>query len=235
MQPGGGIRRVKLSDGIVEHIKSLIMAGRLKPGDKLPPERDFAATLGVSRTALREAVRTLSLMGLLDARQGEGTFVSGLVASSFMKPLSPMLAMGSIDILELVEARRIIESKAVSLCALRASEGELADISALVDEMQLSISYIEHFNQLDLDFHMAVSRGSHNSVLVATLEAIRDALYEQVRGVQSLPGASDRALGYHYQITAALVDRDSERAEREMAEHLNDVERAVVASMVGEG
>jgi GntR family transcriptional repressor for pyruvate dehydrogenase complex len=229
----GGIRRVKLSDGIVEHIKSLIMAGRLKPGDKLPPEREFAATLGVSRTALREAVRTLSLMGLLDARQGEGTFVSGLVAGSFMKPLAPMLTMGNIDILELIEARRIIESRAVALCALRASEDELVRISDLVDEMELNIGYIEHFNRLDLGFHMAISSGSHNSVLVATLEAIRDALYEQVQDVQILPGAADRALGYHRRIVESLCTRDSERAERAMVEHLNDVERAVVANMVG--
>ena len=89
MHPSGGIRRIKLSDGIVEHIRSLILAGRFKPGDRLPSKREFAAALGVSRTAFREAVRSLSLMGLLDVRQGEVTFVSVLPASSFMKPLSP--------------------------------------------------------------------------------------------------------------------------------------------------
>ena len=232
MHPSGGIRRIKLSDTVVEHIKSFILAGRRKPGDKLPSEREFAATLGVSRTAFREAVRSLSLMGLLDVRHGEGTFVSTPPASSFMKPLSPMLATSDIDLLELIEAGRIIEAKAVSLCALRASEEEIADVFALVDEMQVNISCLDCFNRLDRDFHIAISRGSHNSVLVATLETIRDALHEQVRDVQRLPGVADRVFEYHRRIADALAVRDSECAERLMLEHFDDVERAVVADMV---
>ncbi len=235
MHLAGSIPRVKLSDGVVEHIKSLIATERLKPGDKLPSERELAATLGVSRTVLREAVRSLSLMGLLDVRQGEGTFVSALVAGSFMRPLSPMLAMAGTDLLQLIEARRIVEPKAVGLCAVRASDDEVAEIRSLTDEMGSCTADLDQFNQLDLGFHMALARGSHNSVLAATLETIRDALYEQVQDVQRLPGAAERACGYHRQIAEAVTARDGDRAERVMLEHLNDVEGAVLASIANNG
>jgi len=232
MELAATISRVKLSDGVVEHVKSLIAAGRLRPGDKLPPEREFAATLGVSRTALREAIRSLSLMGLINVRHGEGTFVSALVAGSFMKPLSPMLSMSSADLLELIEARRIIESKAVGLCALRASADEVSSIRLLADEMASNTADLEQFNQLDLDFHMALASGSHNSVLAAILETVRDAMYEQVQNVQRLPGAAGRASDFHLQIASAVAEGDDVRAEQVMLDHLNDVESAVLSSTV---
>lgn len=222
----GGIHRMKVSDGVVEHITSLIMSGDLKSGDKLPAERDLAASLGVSRTALREAVRTLSLMNLVSVRQGEGTFIEDIVPGSFMKPLSPMLSMGNMNILELIEARRIIEPKAAALCAERATQEELAAISYLVSEMNPEMSRIKRFNDLDLEFHMSVARGSHNSVIVATLEAIRDALYEQVEEIQSLPGAAERALGFHRSVADALSSRNAKKAEKLMVDHMADVERA---------
>jgi GntR family transcriptional repressor for pyruvate dehydrogenase complex len=231
MEGSSPIRKVNLSDTIVEHVKSLIAAGRLKPGDKLPPEREFAAQLGVSRTALREALRSLSLMGLLSIRQGDGTFVSRLVPASFMKSLSPMLLMSGTDILELVEARKVIEVKTAALCALRATEEELESVSRLILKMAETLTDLDSFNQLDLEFHLSIARGAHNSALVAALQAVRDGLYEQVENVQRLPGAAKRALDFHCRIERAARARDSEEAERAMGEHLEDVERAILANM----
>jgi GntR family transcriptional repressor for pyruvate dehydrogenase complex len=227
-----GIHRMKVSDGIVEHITSQIMDGSLKPGDKLPSEREFAVSLNVSRTALREAVRTLSLMNLLSVKQGEGTFVADMVPGSFMKPLSQMLSMGNMNILELIEARRIIEPQASSLCALRATNDEMIAIQGIVSEMKSCFGNLRRFNDLDLEFHIALARGSHNTVLVATLMAIRDALFEQVQGVQNLPGAAERALKYHTLMGEALASRDCKLAENTMLEHLNDVEQAVMSYVI---
>ena len=95
--------RKTFSRKVVEHIRDLISTGRLKPGDKLPPEREFAQQLGVSRTALREAFKSLSLMGILEIKQGEGTFISRVGPPSFMKAIEPMLLLNRTDILELVE------------------------------------------------------------------------------------------------------------------------------------
>jgi GntR family transcriptional repressor for pyruvate dehydrogenase complex len=220
-----GVHRMKVSDGIVEHITSLIKSGELKSGDKLPAEREYAVKLGVSRTALREAVRTLSIMNLLSVKQGEGTFVADIVPGSFMKPLSPMLSMGNMNILELIEVRRIIEPQAAALCARRATDEELAAILAIVSEMKPDYKSLRQFNNLDLEFHISVAKGSHNSVIVATLETIRDALYEQVEEVQNLPGAAERAVKFHTSVVQALIARDSRLAEKLMLNHIQDVER----------
>lgn len=220
-----GVRRIKVSDSIVEHITSLIMSGELKAGDRLPSERELAMSLGVSRTALREAVRTLSLMDLLSVKQGGGTFVTELVPGSFMKPLSPMLAMGKMNILELIEARRIIEPKAASLCAGRSSEDDIAEINRIVGEMKAGLNSMRRFNDLDLMFHMSVARGTHNSVISATLDAIKDAMYEQVQEIQSLPGAQERALLFHSAMAEAITARDCAKAEKLMLRHIEDVEK----------
>ncbi len=222
------IRKVNLSDSVVDYIKSMIQSGQLKPGDKLPPEREFARQLGVSRTALREAFKTLSLMGLLGIRQGEGTFVSRVAPPSYMKAIKPMLLMGRTDILELVEARKIIETKSAALCALRATEEELHGIEELVQLMSRNLEDVEAFNQLDLGFHMSIAKAAHNSVLTTVLETIRDLLMEQVRSVQRLPGAITRAFRFHQELLLALNARDSVRAERVMCEHLDDVEKAIL-------
>ncbi len=221
----GGVHRIKVSDSIVEHITSLIMSGELKAGDKLPAERELALSLGVSRTALREAVRTLSLMDLLSVKQGGGTFVTELVPGSFMKPLSPMLSMGKMNILELIEARRIIEPKAASLCAGRSNEKDIAEINGIVDEMRAGLKSMRRFNDLDLMFHMSVAKGAHNSVISATLDAIKDAMYEQVQEIQSLPGAQERALLFHSAMAEAITARDCAKAEKLMLEHMEDVEK----------
>lgn len=230
----GGVHRIKVSDSIVEHITSLIMRGELKTGDKLPAERELAASLGVSRTALREAVRTLSLMDLITVKQGDGTFVSELMPGSFMKPLSPMLAMGRMNILELIEARRIIEPKAASLCAGRSSKEDLDQINGIVKEMREGLKSLRRFNDLDLMFHMSVAKGAHNSVISATLEAIKDAMYEQVQEIQSLPGAADRALLFHSSMAEAITARDCAKAERLMLEHIEDVEKTAKRYMARE-
>ncbi|HNV34079.1 MAG TPA: FadR/GntR family transcriptional regulator [Bacillota bacterium] len=221
-----GVQKVKVSDSIVEHITSMIRRGELKPGDKLPAERELSISLGVSRTALREAVRTLSLMDLLTVRQGGGTFVAELMPGSFMKPLTPMLAMGRVDTMELIEARRIIEPKAAHLCAQRATEEDIGKMNAIIDKMEQSLGNLRLFNDYDLEFHLAIAEGSKNSVIVATLDTIRDALYEQVQEIQSLPGAAQRALDFHGLITAAIRLRDAALAEKHMLKHIKDVEKA---------
>jgi len=226
-----GIHRMKVSDGIVEHFTSRIINGDFKAGDKLPSERALAVSLGVSRTALREAVRTLSLMNLLTVKHGGGTYIADICPGSFMKPLSPMLSMGNINVLELIEARRIIEPEAAALCALRASDEELSEIGAMVEKMASTVKDLKKFNDLDLGFHIALAVGSHNSVLTATLEAIRDALFQQVQEVQELPGAAERALKYHTKLAEAVLNRNDKMAAKNMLEHLNDVEMAVLSNI----
>ncbi|NMB24286.1 MAG: FadR family transcriptional regulator [Firmicutes bacterium] len=206
-----------------------IASGELKAGDRLPPQSELAAQLGVSRTALREAVRSLSLMGLLSVNQGDGTFVSQVVPGLFVQPLSFMLLMDNTHILEVVEARAIIEVKTSRLCAIRATDEELEALGAIAKDMASCLDSLERFSQLDLDFHVQIARGTHNSVLVAVIETIQSPLLGQVERVQGLPGAAERAMDYHMGLVKALQRRDAKAASTMMLEHLDDVKDAVIA------
>mgnify|MGYP000932180952 FL=1 len=218
----------KVSDVIVDYMMKQIASGELKAGDRLPPQPELAARLGVSRTALREAVRSLSLMGLLSVNQGDGTFVAQVVPGLFVQPLSFMMLMGDMHILEVVEARAIIEAKTAALCAARATDEELNVLKAIAKNMMCNLDSLERYSQLDLDFHVQIARGTHNSVLVAVIEAIQTPLLGQVERVQGLPGAAERAMDYHMRILDALMRHDAGAATESMREHLDDVKRAVI-------
>lgn len=217
----------KVSDAIVEHIMTRIVSGELKVGDRLPPQHTLAAELGVSRTALREAVRSLSLMGLLNVVQGEGTFVIQSVPGLFAQPLSFAFSASRTKILEVIEARLVIEAKTSEFCALRATEEELQCLRDIADDMISNMDSLKVFNKLDLEFHLQVARGCHNAVLVAVVESIQAPLLVQLARVQELPGAAQRAVDYHKRILEAIANCDSESASTTMIEHLEDVRRAV--------
>lgn len=224
----GPLKGKKVSDAIVDYMMKQIASGELKAGDKLPPQSELASQLGVSRTALREAVRSLSLMGLLSVNQGEGTFVSQVVPGLFVQPLSFMLLMDNTHILEVVEARSIIEVKTSRLCAVRATDEELEILEAMAEDMASCLDSLERFSQLDLEFHVQIARGTHNSVLVAVIEAIQSPLLGQVERVQGLPGAAQRAMDYHNELVKTLKWRDAKAASEIMLDHLDDVRKAVI-------
>ncbi|NLY29960.1 MAG: FadR family transcriptional regulator [Firmicutes bacterium] len=221
----------KVADAVVDYIITKIASGELKVGEQLPPQSELAAELGVSRTAVREAMRSLSLMGMLRIDQGRGTFVNQTVPGLFIEPLAYVLSMDHIMLLEIVEARAIIEAKTAYLCALRATDKEISALEVLTRDMMSKIEDLDSFNELDLDFHVQVARGSHNSVLVAVIEAMQGPLSQQLGEVQRLPGAARRAVEYHRRVVKGLHDRDPEAATKAMKEHLDDVRRAVLQNI----
>ena len=224
------IKRVSACDSVVEHVKTEIIEGRLKPGDRLPSEQKLSALLGVSRGTLREAFKNLQLMGLVSVRQGEGTFVTRVSTDKIFRPLSSVLSLDNSGVLEVIEARKILESETVRLCCFRAADEEVEEIYCLLKEMEecCADGDLDGFDEKDIQFHVTIAQMAKNRVLLRILETLRDLLYEQIREVLKDPEAAGRACYYHRKICGAIRDRDDKMARKYMLNHLRNVENTLV-------
>jgi GntR family transcriptional regulator, transcriptional repressor for pyruvate dehydrogenase complex len=217
-QPAGGGRR---SDHVVREIRKAIVRRELRPGQKLPPEQDLARQFGVSRSALREALRSLELSGYLSVRRGYGggTFVSEPVEEEFTTVPRPAVPTLSVSPPQLLEVRLAVEPPAARL----ATAGRLEDLLALHEA--ISRASREDARPAALlaalvDFHVAVARASRNSVFAAVIEGLRPAMYRALNG--PVQGEEWRAacIADHEEIVREIESGDGERAERAMLRHL---------------
>lgn len=198
-----------LADRSVSLIVEMISNGDFKRGEKLPPQEELAKRLGISRTALREALKELSYRGLIDTRHGTGTFI----CENF------------VEIKEILEARRILEPQIAFLAAQRADKSELDFLAALADKMAKSAKAgdFAEFSSMDLQFHCAISEMAKNRALIRLFSSVKDMMLLQQNLVQRLPGAMSRAHNYHVDIVAAFLAGKAKIASQTMAKHLDDV------------
>jgi GntR family transcriptional repressor for pyruvate dehydrogenase complex len=199
----------KLTARSVKLIITLIRDGKLKRGEKLPPQNILAGKLGISRTALREAFRELSYRGIIDSQHGRGTYVSD----------------NMIQEEETLEARLILERQTVALGTERATDQEIAALAGLCDEMKTCVANRDPtgFSNLDLEFHSSIAGMTHNRALIMLIAAVSDMMLYQQNIVQAIPGAMERAYIYHLEILAAMRQRRVDIAENSMTRHLEDV------------
>jgi GntR family transcriptional repressor for pyruvate dehydrogenase complex len=191
--------RMSVTDQAINEIKQMIVSGELKPGDRLPKESDLAARLGLSRNSLREAVRALTLVRILDARQGDGTYVTGLEADMLSEALSFLVDFHQDrTVLDLLEVRRLLEPAATAIAAQRITDEELAQLARLLDEMD-ACETVQAFVDNDVAFHRTIAASAGNPVLISLLE--------------SLSGPTTRA-----RIWRGLTQADA--VDRTRAEHL---------------
>jgi GntR family transcriptional repressor for pyruvate dehydrogenase complex len=168
------IRTKRLYEDIVEQIKQFISSGKLKPGDKLLPERDLAEKLGVSRASVREAIRTLDILGVIDIRPGGGTFIRGTNSDDIIRPLAMFLAVEQNSLLDMFEMRRIFETATVSLAAQRATSEELDEIQFMLVSMRDGINVRDPAKgeEFDAAFHFAVAEATHNTLLIKLFKTV---------------------------------------------------------------
>ena len=168
--PRIGRRVVALTDEAIGKIKEMIISGRVRPGEKLPREADLAAELGLSRNSLREAVKALSLINVLDVRQGDGTYATSLAPSLLLEALSFIVDFHRDDtVLEFLEVRRILEPAATGLAALRMPDEDKAELGKILDAVTVD-SPVDEFVATDLEFHKKIAVGSGNSVLASLVD-----------------------------------------------------------------
>jgi GntR family transcriptional repressor for pyruvate dehydrogenase complex len=213
------ITRTTVADEIVKRLVDLILEGRLKPGDKLPSERELMDRLAVGRSSLREAIKTLRAVGVVDVATGEGMFVGRGDTSVLTQPLSWGLLLSERSAQEVIEARTVVEGKLAALAAERATDDELAAIAGWLDALRANVHDAEHYSRCDLEFHVAIARAAHNRVLAQVLESLRQIL--RVWIVEVLVDM-DRAesVANHVAIYAPIRARDPEGARRVMEEEM---------------
>ncbi|WP_037859577.1 FadR/GntR family transcriptional regulator [Streptomyces sp. NRRL S-340] len=215
-----------VTDEAIEKIKGMIVSGALRPGDRLPKESELAADLGLSRNSLREAVRALSLMRILDVRQGDGTYVTSLDPQLLLEALSFVVDFHRDDtVLEFLAVRRILEPAATALAASRISEQQLISLDAQLDALGGNPS-VEELVAADLEFHRGIVGSSGNSVLCSLLDGLSGPTTRARiwRGLTQ-EDAVGRTLREHRAILGALRDRDAEAARSWATVHIASVEQ----------
>ncbi len=225
-------RKDGLVDKVVHAIESQILTGQLTVGTRLPPEREFSDSLGVSRPVVREAVRTLVTRGLLETKHGIGTMVRAVSRHEVVKPLTLFLRTcgQEVNIEHLHQVRSILEVENAGLAAEQRTEDELADLVRICVEMQEAPDP-RQFALKDSEFHRRLTRTTHNPLLILLLDSIQDLMAEVRTLVSEKSGLPERVMPTHVRVIECVASRDSEGARRAMREHLNialDIQRELI-------
>jgi GntR family transcriptional regulator, transcriptional repressor for pyruvate dehydrogenase complex len=203
---------------VVEHVWREIKAGRLHPGDRLPPERELALAMRVSRPSLRSGLRTLQTMGIITSRRGAGTFiVEG--PPQLKAPMEFQAALHGFTLDQMYEARRLLEVGAAGLAAERACGEDMASVADELTGMFASLDDPKAFLHHDLGFHRAIAAASHNPIVAAIVSTLTEIISET--GHVNVEGMGLReSAEIHRRVYEAIRSHNAERAQREMAEHL---------------
>lgn len=217
----------RLVDRVVNEIQGLIVGGQLEPGMKLPPERELADELGVSRTVIREAVQILVAKGLLETKPGVGTIVRQVTRDQISEPLSLLVQLrdGGVSFEELHQVRSILEVEIAGLAALQATEADIAYLKQLMTDMEANQDNLDVFAASDADFHQALARTTHNPLLDLLVGVIRDLLRDYIMRVTRHLDPSQHVIPYHHQILQRVTAKDVEGARQAMREHLEQIKK----------
>jgi GntR family transcriptional repressor for pyruvate dehydrogenase complex len=213
------VRRIRVKEQVFEQLRDQILNGVWTPGSKIPSENALTKRLGVSRVSVREALHMLASLGLLEMRQGGGTFIKEYSGEIHFNPLFPMLALDKIDVMHVLEYRRIMERGTVSIVVEKAGEKEIGEMEAAYNRMTLQKGDVHGFAKADLDFHLALAKAAGNPIITKVNDIIRSVLGVSMDCIVSALGVSDGLL-YHRKILDAIKARDARLAESLMEEHV---------------
>ena len=218
------VRTSRLYEQIVQQIEESILKGTLKPGNQLPAERELAQQFGVSRTAVREAVKALREKGLVEAYSGRGTFVTDGTSQAIRQSLDLMVKIGQPDgSTSLAELRAILEPEIAALAATRVEEQHLATMREAVAVMDRARRDPDAFIEADLDFHLALAEAAANPLILSLIDSIVGLLREQRMRIFKVDGGPQRGQFHHKRILQAIELRDPEKARATMRDHLQQV------------
>jgi len=223
------IRKTRVSEDIIEQVRDLITSGRLKPGDRLPAERDLARALSVGRSAVREAIRAMEIVGMVGVRAGEGTFVIALAGNAGSDPLSGPLYQAWSTQHKLFEVRRVIEPDLAALAARRATAEQIEKLRTILVEQEAVIRRGETGVKPDTMFHYLIAEATGNEVLVRIVDSLMDLLLKTREASLQDDQRRTQSLMQHRAILRAIETRKPDLAERRMREHIRDVEELVFA------
>lgn len=229
----GAVHREAISDQITDRILSLIREQSLRPGDKLPPERELALLMGVSRATVREALRSLAMMNVIELRHGSGSFVTSLEPKLLVENFDLVFSLTDNSFLQLIEAREVIEPGATALAAQHITDDEIAELEDILRRSRQCLqNNPADFPQLDIEFHVKTAEFSRNVLLTRIMQAIAQmSIASSQRTAVDQTGVStkrvERAIRMHQNILDAIKARNPELARQRMFEHLLSVENTL--------
>ncbi len=225
-----------LTDEAILRIKEMILGGQLRPGDRLPREADLADELGLSRNSLREAVRALSLMNVLDVRRGDGTYVTSLDPDLLLDALTFVVDFHRDDsVLEFLRVRRILEPAAAAMAAARIDEAELDALQAAIHSPEVEASP-EEVLRFDIEFHRLVGEASGNAVLASLIQGLSAPTNRaRIWRGRTLPGAQERTAREHQAVLDALRAHEPDLASAAMTAHVAGVETWLRTALRSDG
>ena len=225
------IRASRLYELIVQQIEESILRGALKPGDQLPAERELAQRFGVSRTAVREAVKALGEKGLVESFSGRGTFITDGTSHAIQKSIDLMAKINQPEgLAHLAEVRAILEPEIAALAAGRIEEQHLVTMREAYEVMERASHDPDAYIEADLDFHLSLAEAASNPIILSLIDSIVGLLREQRMRIFKVEGGPQRGQFHHKQILDAVERRDSKAARKAMQAHLQQVREDSKAS-----
>lgn len=222
------VRRVRTHEQVLAQIQDKIIGGELRVGAKLPSEREFVEALGVSRSSVREALRVLEAMGLIDSRGGSGRDSGSVVSDRSTQALGNLLrlhiALCEISVANLVEIRVQLERYAAAGATAHCTPDDIAGLRELNAAMRSTSLRSDQFNELDTEFHVGIARGSGNPLVASLMQVLRDAVKSEMvtafTDLEDWRTVADQLVEEHEAIVAAIEERDPDLAARLVAEHI---------------
>jgi len=209
---------------IVDRLLTLIKENKLRPGDKLPPERELAATMAIGRPSVREALQALSIMNIIEIRQGSGAYVSSLEPADLVEHLDFIFYLHDIALIDLIGARRIVEVGAVSLATERITGPEIEELECCLEQMAETIGDPKAFALLEFELHKQLGQASHNPFLARCMETLAQMSLGSQECLAELLGVAEESLLDHGAIIVALKSGDPEAARQATLCYLDGVE-----------
>lgn len=222
------VRKIRTHEQVLVQIEQKILDGQLRVGEKLPSERELVEALGVSRTSVREALRALEAMGIIEASVGSGrdsgAIISGRSTSALSNLLRLHMALAQISLTDLVEVRVQLETNAAKSAARNRDESDIEELRLLVEKMRSREIRYEEFNELDTEFHVRIARASRNALASDLMQTLRDAVRTNMTAAfEKLPDwrkVADALAAEHEKLANAIEQRDEEVAAQLVSNHI---------------
>ena len=231
----GVFARELLPERIASRLVSLIAERHLRPGDKLPPERELAAAMQVSRPSLREALRALAMLNVVEIRQGSGTYVASLRPEVLVEHFDFVFALDDATFAELLETRQMLEPSLAAAAAAHATDEELDRLRACMARAAAGVDDPDAFLEADLELHEIITAAAHNQILGRFMASLTRLGTASRRRTVALPGVRSQSLQDHQAIVDALLRRDAEAAARMMRRHLDNIQGSLRESLARDG
>ncbi len=219
------VSKSAVAEDIVAQLLSMIREKKLRSGDKLPPKRDLAVMMDVSRPSLREALRTLSVMGIINLRHGSGIYVTALEPAKLVEHLDFVFSLDDSTYVQLFETRKALEPPICALAAQRITEEEIAQLEECLSRSRMGLIDYEAYLQADLDLHEIIAIAARNPLLQRFMSSLRSLGKASRKRTATLPGVVEQTIQDHQRIIQALREHQPEVAHRAMLVHLEHVEQ----------